>query len=182
MNVTAIILAGGKSARMGEDKGLMLFEGKAMIEHIIKTVKPLVQEIIIIANNKEYDQFGYPVFEDIIKEKGPLAGILTGLQQSTSDHNLVLSCDTPFVNKELLKLVLTHLNNYDVVIPEKENRTHQLIGAYNKACARVINAAISKNELKIRLAIEELNVKIVDANHIDERIFHNINTKEDAKA
>lgn len=180
MNVTAIILAGGKSTRMGEDKGLMLFEGKAMIEHIIKTVEPLVQEIIIIANNKEYHQFGYPVFEDIIKEKGPLAGILTGLKQSTSDYNLVLSCDVPFVNNELIQLLLSH--NAEVVIPKKDNRTHQLIGVYNKSCIPTLKEELANDRLKIKLAIKGLNVKIVDANHIDNRIFHNINTKEDAKA
>jgi molybdopterin-guanine dinucleotide biosynthesis protein A len=182
MDVTAIILAGGKSSRMGEDKGLMLFENKPMIEHILKTVKPLVRDIIIISDNKEYNQFGFPIFEDTIKEKGPLAGILTGLQQSSSDKNLILSCDTPFVTKELIRLVLSYSNDYDVVLPEKGNRSHQLIGTYNKSCATIIRKAIANDQLKIKLAIKDLNVKIVDANHIDSRVFHNINTKEDAKA
>ena len=181
MSVTAIILSGGKSSRMGEDKGLMLFEGKSMIEHIIKTVKPLVKDIIIISNNNEYTQFGYHVFKDIIKDKGPLAGILTGLEQSTTSKNLVLSCDTPFINEELIKLVLSY-NDYDVVIPEKENRTHQLIGVYDKSCIAIIKEELANNRLKIKLVINKLDFKIVDVNHIDARVFHNINTKEDAKA
>lgn len=181
MDVTAIILAGGKSSRMGEDKGLMSFDGKAMIEFIINSVKPIVTNIIIITNNKKYKQFGHPVFEDEIKDKGPLSGILTGLHKSNTSKNLILSCDTPFINEDLLKLILSHSENYEVVIPEKNNITHQLIGFYNKSCTKTIKESILENQLKIKLAIQKLNYKIVDANHIDQHVFHNINTKEDAK-
>lgn len=181
MDLTAIILAGGKSSRMGEDKGLMLFEAKPMIQHIINLVKPLVKHIIIISNNNSYQQFGYPVFEDIIKDKGPLAGILTGLQQSTTAKNLILSCDVPFVNEALLELLLTQADDVDVVIPEKENRTHQLIGVYDKSCIAIIKEELANDRLKLKLAINKLNHRIIDANGIDARVFHNINTKEDAK-
>jgi len=181
MSITAIILAGGKSSRMGEDKGLMLFEGKSMIEHIINLAKPLVNHILIISNNSAYHQFGYPVFEDFVKDKGPLVGIFTGLQNTTTVKNLILSCDVPFVNNELIELLLSHSENYDVVIPEKDKRTHQLIGVYNKSCIATIKEEIANDQLKIKLAIKKLNFKIVDANHIDARVFHNINTKEDAK-
>ena len=131
MELTGIILAGGKSSRMGEDKGLMSFKGKAMIQHIIDAVKPLVSTIVIIANNKDYEQFGYPVYEDIIKGKGPLAGIYTGLTHSKAEKNMVLSCDVPFVNGEILKLLIEACKDVDVAIPEKNNRTHQLIGVYD---------------------------------------------------
>ncbi len=179
MDLTTIILAGGKSSRMGEDKGLMLFEAKPMIQYIIDTVKPLTKNIIIIANNNDYQKFGYPVFEDVIKDKGPLAGILTGLQKSTTDKNLILSCDVPFANKQLLDLLISNAHNAKVIIPEKEKRTHQLIGIYDKSCIPTFKTEVDNNRLKMKLAIEKLNYKIIDANHIDAQVFHNINTKED---
>lgn len=182
MELTAIILAGGKSSRMGEDKGLMLFKGEPMIQHVINLVKPLVNSIIIISNNNTYQNFGYPVFEDVIKNSGPLAGILTGLQNTSTAKNLVLSCDVPNVNKELLQLLISEAKNVDVVIPEKENRTHQLIGIYDKSCTSIFKSELENDQRKIKLAIEKMNYKVVDANHIDTQIFHNINTKEDAKA
>lgn len=181
MNLTAIILAGGKSSRMGEDKGLMLFEEKPMIQHIIDRIKPLVNHVIIISDNSSYQQFGHPVFEDLIKGKGPMAGILTGLQHSTTNKNVILSCDVPFVNEVLIKLLIANAKNTDVVIPEKGNRTHQLIGIYDKSCTSLIKKELKNDQGKMIVAIEKLNYKIIDANHIDARVFHNINTKEDAK-
>ena len=179
MNLTGIILAGGKSSRMGEDKGLMLFEGKAMIQHIIAVVKPLVNDIIIIANNSTYEQFGYPVYEDLIKEKGPLAGIYTGLKKSTTAKNLILSCDVPFVNESILDLLIKNCENYDVVIPEKEGRTHQLIGVYDEKCIDTFKNELDNDQRKLRLAIEKMDFKILDANKLADKIFNNINSKND---
>jgi len=182
MKFTAIILAGGKSSRMGEDKGLMLFDDKPMIHHIINVAKPLVDEIIIVSNNKEYEQFGYPVYEDLIKDKGPLAGIYTGLKYAKTAKNIVLSCDVPFVSEALIQLLLNNCETVDVVIPEKENRTHQLIGVYDKSCVPTFKNELDKDQRKLKLAIEELTYKVVDANHIDAQIFNNINSKDDIEA
>ena len=182
MELTGIILAGGKSSRMGEDKGLMFFEGKPMIEYIIDVVKTYVNNIIIIANNKKYEQFGYPVYEDLIKDKGPLAGIYTGLNYSETDNNLVLSCDVPFVNSSILKLLIDNCSEVDVVIPEKEERTHQLIGIYNKSCSEIFEKELENDQRKLKLAIEKLNYKVINANTIEAKVFNNINSKDDIEA
>jgi len=182
VKITAIILAGGKSSRMGEDKGLMLFNGKPMIKYIIEVIKPLVDKVIIISNNTDYEQFGYEVCQDIIKEKGPIAGIYTGLKYSKTTKNIVLSCDVPFVNTEVIKLLIGKSENADVVIPEKGNRTHQLIGMYDQSCIDTFKDELDKDQLKLKIAIEKLNYKVVDVNHIDEKIFNNINSKNDIKA
>ncbi len=182
MKLTGIILAGGKSSRMGEDKGLMSFENQPMIQHIIDVVKPMVNDILIISNNEQYTQFGYPVYEDLIKEKGPLAGIYTGLSFSRSDKNVVLSCDVPFVNSTIINLLINNCKDFDVVIPEKNKRTHQMIGIYDKSCVNSFKNQLKKDQLKLKLAVEKMNFKTVDANQIDDKIFRNINSKNDIEA
>lgn len=179
MGKTGIILAGGKSSRMNEDKGLMLLEGKPMIQYVIDVLKPLVDEIIIISNNPDYQQFDFPVYSDLIKEKGPLAGIYTGLFFSQSETNIVLSCDVPYVNEELISFLLNEHQSHQITIPLKEERTHQLIGVFSKSCEAVFGISLEKEELKLLEAFKNLNLSIVDANHFDSQLFKNINTPND---
>lgn len=179
MSRTGIILAGGKSSRMKEDKGLMLIGEKPMVEYVIDVLKPLVDDLIIISNNEEYKQFGYSVYSDIIKEKGPLGGICTGLFCSQSETNIVLSCDVPFVNESLISFLLNTHQNHQITIPVKDERTHQLIGVFSKSCEAIFAMSIEKDELKLLDAFKNLNLNIVDANHFDSRLFKNLNSPND---
>jgi molybdopterin-guanine dinucleotide biosynthesis protein A len=179
MNKTGIILAGGKSSRMNEDKGLMVLKGKPMIQYVIEVLKPLVEEIIIISNNPDYEQFGCAVYPDIIKDKGPLAGLCTGLFYSQSETNIVLSCDVPFVNASLISCLLSEHQNHQITIPIKEGRTHQLIGVFSKSCEPIFQIALEKEELKLWDAFKNLNLNLVDANHFEAQLFKNLNTPND---
>jgi molybdopterin-guanine dinucleotide biosynthesis protein A len=179
MNKTGIILAGGKSSRMKEDKGLMLLDGKPMIQYVIDVLKPLVGELIIISNNADYEQFGCPVYPDVIKEKGPLAGLYTGLFYTQSETNVVLSCDVPYVNEELIAFLLAEHQNHQITIPLKEERTHQLIGVFSKSCEPIFGISLEKEELKLLDAFKNLSLNIVDANHFDAQLFKNLNAPND---
>ena len=179
MNLTAIILSGGKSSRMGEDKGLMTLDGKSMIQHVIDAIEPLVNEIIIISNSKEYKRLGYPVYEDIIKEKGPLAGIYTGLCYSKNNTNIILSCDVPYINKQIISFLLDHSEGFDITIPEKNGKTHQLMGIFSGSCLTELKKLIDNDCLKLKTAFETLNLNVIDANQFDDKLFTNINTKSD---
>lgn len=176
MNVGAIILAGGKSSRMGQDKGLMLLNNKPMIAHLLATVKNITNDIIIVSNSTEYQQFGIEVREDLIKDAGPLAGIYTGLNFSKHTNNIVLSCDVPFVSRNLLTFLIENSHQYDVTIPENSEKTHQVIGVYNKSCIPIFKAELENNQRKIKLALSKVNLHIVDANKFSQREFMNINT------
>lgn len=182
MERTAIILAGGSSSRMGEDKGLMLIDGQPMIQYIINVVKGVVENIIIVSNNNEYEQFGYPVIEDEIKGKGPLGGIYTGLLHSKTDLNVVLSCDIPYINASILNLLISHSEGVDITIPKKDEVTHQLMGVFNKKCLIPFKNALDNNELKLITLFEKLNLNVVDASHFSKRLFTNLNEKDDIKA
>jgi molybdopterin-guanine dinucleotide biosynthesis protein A len=178
-NLTAIILAGGKSSRMGEDKGLMSLFGKSMIEYVLEEAKKLTDKVIIIANNSDYKKYGHPVFTDLIPNKGPLGGIYTGLTKSETQQNLILSCDVPFVKKELLDFLWEKFDESDVIIPQKEERIHPLIGFYKKDCTDVLKKQVEKGELKIRKALNLVQLNVVEANQFPAEMFRNINSKKD---
>lgn len=182
MERTAIILAGGNSSRMGEDKGLMMIEDKPMIQHVIDVLQGIVEDIIIVSNNNEYEQFGCRVFSDEVKGKGPLGGIYTGLLHSNTQSSLVLSCDIPYVNANLLNLIISHSEGYDITIPQKNGLTHQLMGVFSKRCVMTFKNALDDNELKLIDVFKKLNLNIIDANQFSQRLFTNVNDRDDIKA
>lgn len=179
MDFGAFILAGGKSSRMGNDKGLLMLNNKPMIVHVIETLKQLTTDIIIVSNQAEYNEFGLPVFEDMIKDAGPLAGIYTGLTRSKHKKNIVVSCDVPFVSVELLTFLLENSWENDVTIPLKNNKTHQVIGVYDKDCVEVFKQELENNQRKMKVALEKVKLNVVDANRFDEKEFFNVNTPQE---
>lgn len=180
--ITGVILAGGKSSRMGFDKGLALLNGKPMIEHMITVIEKLGLELIIISNNPAYKAFGYPVYADIMPEKGPVGGILTALEYSSTDLNLILSCDAPNVNIDVLSELLAQRGNSDITIAEHEGIEYPLVGIYSKRVKNGFRRNVEQNKLKLRSICSELEAKIVpfpSGRHgVDEDTFKNINTQE----
>src|SRR5688572_3972636 len=114
-HITALVLAGGKSSRMGMEKGFVRFHEKKLIDHVLDNVRSVVNEVIIVSNNNIYHQYGYPVRNDIYKDCGPLGGIYAGLMYSKSDWNLVLGCDMPFAGPEFLKYLISHISSAETI-------------------------------------------------------------------
>ncbi|GAA4272889.1 molybdenum cofactor guanylyltransferase [Aquimarina gracilis] len=181
-NKTGIILAGGKSSRMGSEKGLLLLQGKPFVQHIIEALRPLVSDIIIVSSNWQYDVFGVKRVEDIITESGPVAGLHTGLTNSETDDNLVVSCDVPLVTTSLLKKLLQYKNeDYDVFQFEAQGKTIPLIALYKKHCAEKCFELLSKGEKRLRKLVSALNTKTIAVDNEDLFLVKNINTIEDLK-
>lgn len=180
--ITGVILAGGKSSRMGFDKGLAMLNGTPMIQHIIAVIEKLGLELIIISNNPAYKDFGYPVYEDVIPEKGPAGGILTALEYSTTDVNLILSCDAPYINSEVLNALISQSGNSDITIAEHEGIEYPLIGVYRMSIKNVFRKNVEQNKLKLRSICSELEANIVPflvgSYGVDDNTFNNINTQE----
>ena len=181
-NITGIILAGGKSSRMGSDKGLIYLNGKMFVEHVIEAMKPLVDKVIIVSNNLEYDQFGYQRFEDDIKDSGPLAGLYSGLKYSNSEYNLVLSCDIPLIKTEILeKLMDSDYEKYDVTQIECNHKTMSLIAIYKKQCLHKCLESLQQEELRLRIAVSQMKTKTILIDEELDIFVKNVNTKEDLK-
>lgn len=176
---TAIILAGGRSSRMGEDKGLMVYYGKPMIQHVIDAILPLTNRIIISANSEAYKQFNYPVFSDKINDKGPLGGIITALVHSQSEINWMLSCDSPLISTEMLRKLVDQLGDYDAVVPQIGEQIHPLIAVYRKSILNRLEEHVALNRLKMIDVLNPLNVNYYSIDSVDQLNFKNLNSKED---
>lgn len=176
-NITGIILAGGKSSRMGTDKGFVLYKGKPFIQHVLEAIKPLVDTVIIVSDNTDYDVFNTIRINDSIKNAGPLAGLYTGLNYSKTAQNLVLSCDVPIISTEVLeKLVNAISSDFDIVQLKSKNKTMPLLATYHKECAATFLALLKNDERRMTAAINRFKVKTIALDETLEHFTANINT------
>lgn len=176
-DITGIILAGGKSSRMGSDKGFIKLNGYTFMSHIIEAMKPIVNTVIIVSNNSDYDEFGYKRIEDIIKDSGPLAGLYSGLYHSKTENNLVLSCDVPLINSSVLKQLIDGFDNgFDVIQLQSQNKTIPLIALYKKQCFYKCLELLDKGEKRLRIAVEQLKSKTIMLDSELDKYVNNINT------
>lgn len=181
-NITAIILAGGKSTRIGTDKAFIKLNGITFIEHITKSISPFVNEIIIVSDNAAYDKLGYKRVEDLIKDSGPLAGLYTGLHYSKTAYNLVLSCDVPLLNDRVLNTLIDGIDGTSEVIQLKSlDRTIPLVAIYKKECVTKCLELLNKGERRLRAFVNQLNTKTITLKSDLDIYVQNINTLEQFK-
>lgn len=182
-NINTFILAGGLSSRMGQEKGLLEWKESTFIETIIKVTSSLGSTVHIISNSNKYNHLECPVYSDIIKGSGPLAGICTGLHHSNTEYNLFLSCDTPCIETNLLQHLVDNCDGYDVTCPQLDNKLHPLIGVYSKRCLENFKGRIEENKLGVIDAVRQtkLNELQLNLSHFPnaETQMSNINTEED---
>lgn len=179
--ITAILLAGGKSQRMGTDKGLLDLNGKTFIKNICDALQPIVGfNILIVSSDKEYDALGFSRVEDIIENKGPVGGLYTALAASKTKINLVLSVDVPLVSTELLEWVLkNHDETYMVTQIKSGDKTSPLIGVYDRSMRIVFGEHMASNQLKLRQVIEDVKHQTIEIPEIWKDQVQNINTPEE---
>lgn len=116
--VSAVILAGGQSRRMGRDKSFLEVGGKPLISRVIEQAGKVCTESVIVANDVElYRQFGLRVVSDVFPGKGSLGGLYSGLLAAQEENVLALACDMPFLNPDLIRYMISLMSEYDVVIP-----------------------------------------------------------------
>ncbi len=172
INTNAYILAGGKSSRMGTDKGLLLFEGKP----------PIFDKLAIVSNNPEYEKFGLELIPDLIKDIGPAGGIYTALHHSEAKLNFMLSCDMPFITKEAIEFLVKNAGENQIVLLENQGKLEPLFGLYAKDCEAVWLQLIQQNTIKLQDMVSYFKLKIIPIENNEifaASFFKNINTKED---
>ena len=182
---TGIILAGGKSIRMGEDKALLKIGNSTFIESIYNTLKPICSELIISTNNPQVKIKGIESIPDEIENIGPMGGIYTCLKYSKSKKNIIISVDTPFINTELLQYLLERSKETKVTICKHYEKLHPLIGIYSVEFLKILEKDISEENYKTILAVKKSNHSIInitrDLPFYHPGLFLNINNPEDLK-
>ena len=194
--VTGVILAGGKSRRMGQNKALLPLGEDSLIEHVIRRMRGVTDELLLITNAPaEYAHLGLPMHRDMIPDAGALGGIYTGLMSASHDAVLCVACDSPFLQPKLLSYLISVLGEYDAVMPYtcKEIPTSDsnnqitlqtLCAAYSKRCLPVIEQMLQESELRVYALQERANIltlapeiwKLYDS---EGHSFFNVNTPED---
>ncbi len=187
------VMAGGKSSRMGTDKSFVPLLGKPMIEHVLARVSALGQvETLLITNHpEEYEHLHLRMFADVIPDKGALGGIYTALYFSLSDYVLVVACDMPFLNPDLLRYMIGLIDEeggpYDVIIPRVDGHPQGLHAIYRKTCLRPIDHQLAADRLKVVGFHDRVHVRYLDPDEyaaLDPQgfSFQNINTPDELRA
>ena len=193
MTITSIILAGGRSSRLGREKLAEVIAGKSLIERAISSLSSLSQEILIVVSQQQarsslslYTCAEAKTVVDLDSGRGSLIGIYTGLVHSANFLNLVVACDMPFLNLDLLRYMVNISPGFDVVIPRIGDQMEPLHAVYSRNCIGPMEKQIKQGNLKITGFFDSLKVKYVGKEELDrfdpERLsFFNINTEADLK-
>lgn len=186
---TAIILAGGKSSRMGFDKQFLRIDDKSLMESVIETLKEEFDEIIIISNKpEEYGDYPYTILRDSLESNGPLIGIYTGLKEAKSEYSYIIGCDMPHINLDYIKYMKERIKNLDTdgIVTKLEDSMEPFNAFYSKQLVNVLEKSIDEGFRSIYRLILNLDFEYVeeaDARKFspDWLMFSNLNTQEDLK-
>jgi molybdenum cofactor guanylyltransferase len=184
-DISAVILAGGKSRRFGSNKAFAELDGRPLIERVIAVLGPVFNELTIITNNPdEYAYLGLPMYEDLVKGLGPIGGIYTGLEKIRHTRGFFVACDMPFLNENLIRYMASLSNGFDAVVPKVDWKMEPLHAIYSKNCLPAIIELIAAGECMINRFFQQLRVRFLDEDEIRGhdpllRSFYNINKPDE---
>ena len=191
MKTGCVILAGGKGRRLGREKAWVELDGKSLLQHAVSNLEFLNSEIVIVkAPEGELPPVSagvnLKVVQDSVGGKGPLAGILWGLVNSKYRYNLIVACDMPLLNKDLVKYMISSVEDYDAVVPRLGKYREPLQTVYSKDCISEIEKQLKQDRLKVDGLFSEVRTRFVESSEIERfdaahLSFMNINTLADLK-
>ncbi len=198
-DITGIILAGGQSRRMGQDKALMQLGGRTLIGRVIDALSPACARLVLVTNTPEaYQSYGLAMVPDAIAGAGSLGGLYSGLVATATDLAIAVACDMPFLNTALLAHMASLAADFDVVIPDlgvddlpapqgakaKQRDLHPLHAVYRRTCIGPIEAQVRSGDLRLIGYFDQVGVRAMRRSEIvpldpDQRSFMNVNTPEE---
>ena len=196
MRKSAIILAGGLSKRLGQDKGLVKLAGKPLLTHVLDKISGVVDETVVVVSSESQKR----IFEDLLKQEArvtvdrdraqsPLVGALTGFENAQNEYSMLLPCDAPFVSSQIASLLLDLCVNRSAVIPRWPNGfIEPLQAAYHTKSAQVVaKKALENGKMNFQSMIALLKgvryISTMVLQQIDPKLltFFNVNTPNDLK-
>ena len=188
-SITAVVLAGGRSRRLGRDKALELVGGVPLVSRVTSAIETISSEtVIVVAEERQAQALPLSadarIVQDLYPNSGSLGGILTGLIAATGVWTLVVACDMPFLNRALLSEMASNRDDCDAVVPLLNGRPEPTHALYSKVCIEPIRNKLEAGELKISAFFESVRVKYVPqrtVEMIDPGLwsFFNVNTPQD---
>ena len=184
-NIPCVILAGGRSSRMGTDKSFVnIQDEKTMLSVQTEKLKSISNNIWISANDEIYKSFGFPVISDIYNNIGPLGGIYSILKAIPDFSAFFISVDLPFVTKKLIIKLLDKIDEADIILPVHNENLEPTCAIYSKNCLSEIEKMVNNEDYKLMNLINNKNIKVKTIDVSDELnrfsyLFKNINTPQD---
>jgi len=181
------ISAGGQSSRMGTDKAFAPLAGKPILRHVMARTENIGQRETFIVTNRpdDYAVFGLPMVGDVIREKGALGGIHAAVHHSKTDYVLVVACDMPFLEPDLLRYIvqLADETGADVIVPTVDDYPQGLHAIYKKTCLPHIEARIAADKRKVIGFYPQVSIRTIDETEYAPHtpgghLFFNVNTPE----
>jgi molybdopterin-guanine dinucleotide biosynthesis protein A len=184
----AFVLAGGQSTRMGADKAFVQLEGRTLLAHALALAKSVTSDVRIVGSAEKFAAFG-EVVEDEFPQHGPLAGIHAALRASSSELNLMLAVDMPFVEVLFLEYLFQEAARHEsvmVTIPRAAGAWQTLCAVYRKPFANLAEQALRQGKNKIDPLFRDIEMRIVDEHELTQQnffpeMFRNLNTLEELK-
>lgn len=177
--MSAYLLCGGKSSRMGEEKGLVELHGKPFVQWILEAVFPVVAHPVLVTANPDYQAFSLQTIPDAVPDMGPVGGIFTALNHSDTAQVLILSCDIPKITTEVIMLLAEKaaLHPDQIVFVSDGKNDYPLIASYPKSCLGEFKKALTEGRLKLRQLVATLPHHRIEINPERTASLQNINTK-----
>ena len=186
--ITGVLLAGGKSRRMGIDKRRILLNGQTLVERVLAVLESMYSEVLVVVaeGDLQFEAHKSRVVTDIIPNCATAGGLFTGLSYAENEVVFVVACDMPFLHKGLITHMASRVENFDITVAELTHGIQPLHGFYRKNCLPALERMIKANDLKVQHLFNDPNLSTQlmgerELQDIDPHLlsFMNVNTPSD---
>ncbi|WP_367568668.1 molybdenum cofactor guanylyltransferase [Lacrimispora sp.] len=184
--MTAAVLCGGRSKRMGFDKAFLMDEQHYLLLETARSLKRLFEQVVLVSDTKSkfagvegFEEFG--ILEDRYIQKGPIGGVSTALEQIQTEYAFIMACDMPLMNLGLIDRMYRKLGREQVLLCSHGEKLEPLFAFYHKSCLPAFRKQIEEGQLKLRSAFSELQVGTYCLSEAEISAITNLNTPEDVE-
>ena len=183
--VSGIVLAGGGSKRLGQDKALITLGERTLIEIVLERLGRVCKDLVLSTSDADKFAFlGVRMVKDVYPQRGVLAGLYSGLKSARYPHAVAVACDMPFLSPSLLRFMILHIAGHDVVVPRLSAGLEPLHAIYARTCLEPMRESLERGELRIvdfwdRVKVRYIEEQEIDILDPDKLSFFNINTPKD---